>query len=179
MAALVLLAGVALILPAALQLWNLAALALGLPLLEWWAYLAEVRADPFGRGIFVTAMLLSTLLPTAAHALALLLACTLPALNLGRRDGRPTRLWRLIAEPDPSHLQRLYAVAWLFICLLASLYILATAAIVLEAAIWVVHGPTGVCLADAAQWIGQHVGPPLPAEATGYLAVPSCPWVPG
>ena len=173
--ALVLLLAVALALPVVLQLFNALSASYGMPPLEWWRYLAEARAEPFGRGIFVTAMLLTTLLPTMAHLLAVAMCLLLPAPSLYRSGGRATRFMAALMHPRPSLLTRSLVCLWILFVALASWLLLLISGIVFEAALWAWHAPIGTCLADAAQHMGLSVGPALPANATGYIAPIKCP----
>lgn len=174
LAAVALLAAMALALPAFIQVLNGLLAVAGFAPVEWWVYLDDARAEPFGKGLFVTGMLLSTLLPTAAHALALGFCLVLPAPNLWHRGGRTTRLYDLLTKPEPTVIDRLFASVWLLGGLLVAWAVLIVTVIVLEALVWSMHLPFGTCLADMAQIVGQSLGPRLPSEAADYLAPITC-----
>jgi hypothetical protein len=94
----------AMLLPNVIELANLALYSLGWPVVEWLSLLDSARDAPFTKGIFVTGMLATTLLPTVLH-----LCCGMWALLLGlRRD--TTKLAQLIPDdgsdfkvPDDKH----------------------------------------------------------------------------
>ena len=159
-------------LPILFQFVNLAFAGFDLPPVEWWLYLAAARRDPLGEGFMVTAMLLTTLLPTAMHFLAMTFALLLPAPTLWGRVG--AWLYDRLTKPAPSLLERLAVASWLLGIVLVSWSILVLAGLALEAVIWSWVSPFGTCLADAAQRAGLAVGPDLPPDARAALSPIAC-----
>ena len=172
--ALLLLIGLAVVLPALFQSWNALAAMQGWSSVEWWLYLHDARQEPFGKGVFVTAMLLSTLLPTLAHTFAVLLALMLPVLQPRGRGGRPLLETWLYGADKSSRLLRINAVFFILLCALASAALLTAVIIFLVALISVAGVPMGACLADTALQVGLHFGPPLPLQAALLLEPTAC-----
>ena len=171
-AAIFFLIALAVVLPVLFQFGNLALTRFGLPPVEWWSYLAAARRDPFGEGFLVTAMLLTTLLPTAAHFLALAFSLLLPLPTLWGRSGQQLLDW--LTDPAPSLTIRLKAGFWLLGTVLGSWLAVLLAVLALEAAVWSWGLPVGTCLADAAQFAGLRAGTALPGNALAELPPITC-----
>jgi hypothetical protein len=105
--AVALLIGVAVSLPFLLQLGNMALELLGQQMIiAWWEYLSAAQRAPFGEGLFVTGMLLSTLLPTAGHFLMLVVALLFPRPVWFRQSWLD---W--LTTPDPARFQRIVVLS--------------------------------------------------------------------
>jgi hypothetical protein len=140
-------------LPALLQLANRGFDALGWPLVEWSVYLDAARKDPFGAGLLVTGMLLTTLIPTILHLLAAGVALALPWIGGATID-------RLADKPSPTLLDRMGFVGLIFLSVLLSWAALVVVSVTLWEAVAAFVGPLGQSLADLAYAAGRMVGGP-------------------
>ncbi|MEM1212663.1 MAG: hypothetical protein AAGI68_10240 [Planctomycetota bacterium] len=143
LAALGLLLGLAVALPAAVELLN-ALLGAAESSTDVRLYLDAAREAPLGAGLAVTAMLVTTLLPTAGHFVLAIGAFVLQPL--------PGRGWarRTLLSPDHNRIQRSFCAAWVvarFFAFPATLLVLV---------VWgltaLLHLPVGESLCDVAEW---------------------------
>jgi hypothetical protein len=156
-AALVLLAGLAFLLPFVLQGTNL---VFDWPAIEWWDYLAAARRAPFGEGLFVTGMLFSTLLPTAVHFLILMFALLFPQPVWLR-----ARWLDWLTAPEPALIQKLGVVGVFTVSVAASWGLLVLFGFTVYAVLLAFGADLGTLLAELALWAGGLVGPALPPGA--------------
>jgi hypothetical protein len=146
--AIVFLIGLAVFLPAGMALYSHGILDVGGEAgFPWRDYLDAAVAEPWGVGLAVTAMLVTTLVPTLLHAAAAGFALVLPAIG---------HLWPdETVDPDPIH--RLgYAVSTAA-SVLASLVLLLVLGVAIHAFITAVFGGFDTSLAAMAEASGAWV----------------------
>lgn len=143
----------ALMLPAILQGANTAFAAFGWPLIEWPLYLQTARDDPLGKGLLVTGMLATTLIPTVLHLLAAGGALALPAIGGGYIE-------KLADKPSTTLLDRTVFVGLIAVSVLLSWAGLVVVAVILWEAAGSFVGPLGNHLADLAETVGRAIGGP-------------------
>ncbi len=150
----------AVLLPVVLQATNHGIEALGnligmsSPPIDWVGMVTTAQKDPFGAGLMVTGMLATTLVPTAVHLVAALVALAFPRLG-GRTFGVIARQ-RVPSKGGRFGFAMLYGVT-----VFGSFTALALAGMVLwslGAAVWQANHLAG--LADLAYWAGRLIGGP-------------------
>jgi hypothetical protein len=102
------------LLPAALTAANGLLIWLDWPTFHWRHLMDFVWNDPLGRGLMITGMLVTTLIPTALHLVAALTSLLLPNLSPEHRNDRWSR-WclNLITHPAPNNFHRFGIALWL------------------------------------------------------------------
>ena len=159
-AAVGLLIGLAVLLPFMVQVINMVSVLTGLPPIEWWEYLAAAQRVPFGEGLFVTGMLLSTLLPTAGHFLALMFA-----LLFARPVWLRQHWLGWLTTPNPALIQRIAVIGWFAVSAALSWVLLFWFALLIYAGLSAFGDNFGTGLAELALWAGGRIGPALPPGA--------------
>lgn len=146
--AVVFLVGLAVVLPAGMALYSHAILAVGAEAgFPWRDYLGAAGAEPWGAGLAVTAMLVTTLVPTLLHTAAVGFALVLPTFG---------HLWP-DETVDPSAIHRLgYAVSTTA-SILASFALLLVLGVAIHAFIAALFGGFGTSLAAIAEASGAWV----------------------
>ena len=150
-----LLIGVAIFLPFMLQLGNMVfELSDGRVAIAWWEYLSAAQRAPFGEGLFVTGMLLSTLVPTAGHFLMLMIALLFPCPAWLRQ-----RWLDWLTTPDPALVQRIAVLGWFACTAAVSWVLLFLFALLIYAGLSAFGEFFGTGLAGLALWSGGLIGP--------------------
>ncbi len=111
------LAVLAFLLPLIVEFANVLFAAIAWPPLEWRPMLDAARVDPFGAGIMVTGMLLTTLIPTAFHLGLALGAVLLPRLDVKQplypfHKHLTACVWN--EDQSPDYIERSHVAFWLF-----------------------------------------------------------------
>lgn len=127
----------------------------GIEIIDWQNYALLAKEDPRGSGFFVTAMLLSTLIPTVLHMLIALISFCLPSYP------RPWRTW-LIKRLRNKEFQRDYAPqgvlgeAIVLVSMVAApIMLFALVCFGILMSIKVVYKPAGEILFNVAMWAGS------------------------